>query len=259
MAKNKKWKKVSEAVFAALMDLGETDARFEQFLHWALEGAREWHNDLAKEVKTTSLSMTPHKSIVLPDDYVDWVKVGIKCGNVIKTFTHDHNISLEHDCEDGKKTANKDCENVNLWDLEVTGNSYLFHNYQGADNGVDTPIYGLAYKDNGLGYFTEHRNTGEIQFRSIVPSNSKIYLEYISDGWDPNEETLINPLAFQLIVKYIHWKNKLHNPNIPRSHVQEAKDEYWEEFSRVSWRMFDLTVEDVQEIAREAFVATVQN
>ena len=47
--------------------------------------------------------------------------------------------------------------------------------------------------------------------------------------------------------------------NTPRSHVQEAKNDYFEEYERVGWRMFDLTVEDVLEVSREAFRQTVKS
>ena len=253
---NKKWGTILEAASSALFDIGETDARLDQFIHWGLEAAREWQIDMAKEIKTEILTMTPHKSILLPDDYVDWVKVGIKDGDTIKTFIHDNTMATTHDCVNGVKKENAPYSNVNLWDLDVDTTPYLFHNVHG--NGSDYPVYGYGYKDNGLGYFKVHRETGEIQFRGVVPKNSKIALEYISDGWDPNKETVVNPLAFMLIKRYIHWMNKLHNQNIPRSHVEEAERLYWNEFDKVSYRMLDLTIEDVQDVARQAFVATVQ-
>lgn len=253
---NKKWGTLIEAASAALMDIGETDARLEQFLHWAMEGARDWQIDMAKEIKTEKLKMTSHKSIILPDDYIDWVKVGIKCGDTVKTFVHDTTIATDFDCKEGEKLPNSECADRNVWDLDTDSIPYLFHNYQGGIS--DRPLYGLGFKDNGLGYFKEHRETGEIQFRSVVPKNSDILLEYISDGWNPEKETVVNPLAFKLIKLYVHWQNKLYNSNTPRSHVAEAERLYWDEFDRVSYRMLDLTIEDVQDVARQAFVATPQ-
>jgi len=260
MAKdNKSWYTVSEAAYDALDDIGETEARFDVFLKWALRAARSWHIDQAKEVKTKILKLTKHRSIVLPDDYVDWVKVGIKCGDTVKTFTHDTSIASHYDCVAGEKQENMPCyDDVNLFELDISSDKYLFHNILSTDYGVDTPIFGLAYKSNGLGYFTVHREEGEIQFRAIMPRNSDIYLEYISNGWDPNKETVINPLAYDLIIQFIHWQNLRFNKTIARSHVKEARKEYWDEFDRVQYRLLDLTIEDVQEVAREAFIPTVQ-
>jgi hypothetical protein len=260
MAKdNKKWGTVKEAAYHALADLGETEARAEQFIHWALNGAKTFHIDQAKEVRTEILDLTAHKSIILPDSYVDWVKVGIKCGDTVKTFTHDTSIATHFDCVAGVKQENLPCyDEVDLFELDTSSDTHLFHNILATDFGVDIPVFGLAYKSNGLGYFTVHREVGEIQFRAIMPKNSKIYLEYISDGWDPNKETVINPLAFDLVVKYVHWQNKLFNVNAPRSHVAEMERLYWDEFDRVQYRLFDMTVEDVQEVFRQSFIATVQ-
>lgn len=247
-----KWGTVLEAAQSALMDIGEDNSRIMQFVHWGLEGARDWHMDMSRSVKTKVLTMTDYKAIKTPSDYVDWVKVGVKCGGIIKTFTHDNNIALHHDIVDGKKIENKDCQDVDIWDLATTDTMVPFY-------GADEPIFGLAYKDNGLGYFNEHHEAGEIQFRTKIPKTAKIILEYVSDGWEPNKTTLLHPYAFKLITLYIHWMNLKHNKSNPRSHVQEAKNEYWDEFDRVSWRMFSITLEDVLEVQREAFVSGFQN
>lgn len=261
MAKdNKKWYTVGQAALAALMDKGEDDSRFEQFLHWALEGARDFHIDQAREIKTVVKPMTAHKSITKPDDYVDWLKIGIKCGSTIKTFTHDTTINFNHDCEDGVKKENNECYD-DLWSLDTVETQYLFHNFYsgGHSDGVDEPIYGLAYKHNGLGYFRDHIEAGEFQFRAVVPKNSEIILEYISDGWDPSKKTVINPLAFKLIKLYVHWQEREYNSRASYWEVERAEDNYWDEFNRVNWRTFPMTVEDFQEVMREAYVATPQN
>jgi len=46
---------------------------------------------------------------------------------------------------------------------------------------------------------------------------------------------------------------KKHSKLSARWEVQDAKQDYWEEFSRVEYRMFDLTTEDILEAWREGF------
>ena len=250
-----KWGTISQAVDSWLMDLGEDRSRFEQGLHWCLEGARDWHFDQARQVKTDMVKMTGYKAIKYPKDMVDWVKVGIKSGDRIYTFTRDNSIALHHDCEDGELIDNPPNQDSVFADPELLGEvGYFFYG-----NALELPLYGLAVKDNGLGYYSDHPEQKEIQLATNLPSSTKIYLEYISDGWDPNKETLLHPYAFKLIKLYAHWMNLKYNRSVPRSHVQEAKQEYWDEHDRVSWRMFPLTVEDVLEVSREAFMSSPQN
>lgn len=250
-----KWGTVSQAVDSALMDLGEDHSRFEQFLHWGLEGARDWHMDQSRQVITKQVLMTPYKAIKYPKDYVDMVAIGIKSGDTVYTFTRDNAIALHHDCEDGEllpNTPNRDGE----FDLDIVeDHQFLFHGC----NGMDRPIFGLMVKDNGLGYFKDHPKQKEIQLDSRLPLTTKIYLEYISDGWDPNKETLLHPYAFKQIKLYIHWMNLKYNRNVPRSHVKEAKDEYWDEFDRVVDRMANWNIEDIHEVIRESTVSTIDN
>lgn len=251
---------VMQAAKSALFDIGEDDSRLQQFLHWGLEGARDWRMDMNKSVKTKQLTMTDYKSIVLPKDCVDWSRVGIKSGNIIKTFTKDNNIALHFDTEDGERLINSndpDMEANDIWELPVSADPVYFYGY-------DTPMYGLAYKDNGLGYYREHEESGEIQLRTNLPLSTKIYLEYISDGWDPNAQTLIKPTAFKMIKLYIHWMNLKYKRMAGAKHVSandvfEAKQEYWDEFDRVSWREFDLSLEDIQEAQRQAYMGSIQN
>lgn len=254
---DKKLNTVSQAAYSALMDIGEDESRYEQFLHWSIEGAQDWHMDMAKEIKTIECDLTPYKAIDFPDDYLDWTKIGIRCGDIIKTFVHDENISLEFDCIDGEKQANTECEPIDSLDV-FPGWGYAYTNYSTLNGEDPGRLYGVAAQDNGLGYFRIHREARQFQFRGLTPSTSTIYLEYLSTGWDPCKETYLNPYAFKLVKMYVNWMNLLHNHTKPRILSQEAERLYWNEFERVKYRMFELTLEDILEVSREAYVASPQ-
>lgn len=247
---------------SCLYDLSEDNSRLQQFVKWGIKGAKNWQMDLAHTVKTKLIIPTDYNAIKVPPDYIDWTKVGIKSGRIIKTFTRDNNIALHHDCEDGELIPNKEDEEHRLA-RDIFG---LDTQDQIPFYGTDSiePIYGLAYKDNGLGYFTEHEEKREIQFRTNLPKGTKILLEYVGEIWSPSAQTLIHAKAINLIEDFIHWQNmkfkRLASPGaVPQSLVDNLEREYWDEFDRTSWRMFSLTLEDVLEVQREAFVPTFQN
>lgn len=247
---NKKWGTVKEAAYNALYDLGETEHRLGQFIHWGLECAKDWHIDMAREIKPIETELNGYKAIDLPDDYLDWVVIGVRHGDLIRTFVNSKSIPLTYDCEDGEIQPNQPLNDDTLIDTLPVDFLYGTFNQNWEDVGR---LFGLAHKDNGLGYFKEYREKNQIQFRTDMPAGTKIYLEYISDGWSPCSETYLHPYAMKLVKLYIHWQNLKYNKNVPRVMVQEAKIEYNQEFDRVSWRMFDLTIEDVLDVFRESY------
>ncbi len=253
--------KIDDIVKGVGTDLGEGEERYEQYLHWALEAHKDWHLDQAKEIKTIEIDLTQWKSAVLPDDFVDWTKVGIRCGNTILTFTHDENMPFAKDSDgDNIPDLDKDCPKFDVTDYSVVEssgaglNSFAYYYYnllndKGQDYGK---LYGLTATDNYQGYFRLNKERQELQFRSRVVNLKSIYLEYISNGYNPCGESYVHPYAGKLISLYIHWMRKKHNKLSARWEILDAKTEYWDEFSRVQWRMFDLSTEDILESWRDS-------
>jgi hypothetical protein len=239
----KTYETIDSIVRGVCMDLDEGLERYEQYLHWALQAHKDWHLDRAKEIKTVRLALTSYKAIELPEDFVDWTKVGIECGNTILTFTHDE------DC------PSFDVNDYSILDSGQVGQSfgyyyYNFINSKGQDTGK---LFGLSAKDNYQGYFRLNRERAELQFRSKITNLQTIYLEYISNGYDPCGESFVNPMASNLIRLYVHWQRLKFSKNSARWQVADAKQEYVEELDLVGWRMFDLTTEDILESWREGF------
>jgi hypothetical protein len=246
---------LEDIVHEALMDLGEGEHRKEQFLHWGIKYMRKLHFDAAREVKTVKLEMTPWKSVVLPEDCVDWTMLGIQCGNIIKTFVNDNGIALMHNNGVCEKKPNENCKNIEDIDYDGEGMAFFNYTYYGEDPGK---LFGLAVKDNGVGYFTENRNkdSNEIQLNVSVKSNSTVYLEYISNYFDPCKDSVVHPYAIDYIVAGIHYENLRHNKNNPRSLVGEAKQVMDEEYVLLAERGFNLTADDIIEYRRQGYKLT---
>lgn len=250
-------------VDSVCLDLGEGAHRKEQYLGWAIKEANRWKFDMANEVKTVELTLTPWKSVELPQDCINWVKLGVQDGNVIKVFVHRKDIAIYHQLnENGIPINNEDP--VSVLDLTIDPNNivYPFFNYNPTGENPGK-LFGYGVKDNGFGYFTENRNedSNEIQFRTKVSSNSKIYLEYIADSWSPNAQTLIHPFACELIELGIHYRRLKFdkargNRNIGADDVRTAKNDYNEEFGRVIDRKWEYTVEDILEKVAETNLLT---
>lgn len=237
-------------VRSALMDIGESLSRYEQFKHFAIEGYRDFNFDLAAEIKTAYLPLTPWKALELPIDYVDFVMIGVNTNGDIRVFTNDDRIALPDEAIiDGDPDAATEEGDL---PLETTGQRVHFYNVnsRGEDAGQ---LYGLLVKNNGVGYWKMNPERREIQFSPHVNANTTIYLEYISDGINPCEKTVVNIYAAKLIKLYIHWQRHSFAKSSTHADKREAKDNYWNEFYKVQNRIQKITAADVLEVARDGY------
>ena len=247
------YKTIEQLADSMCLDLGEGMHRKEQYLHWLIKESERWKMDGAKEVKTVKLPLTAWKSIELPSDCIDWIKVGVQDGDVIKVFVNKNDIAVIHDLDDNNiPIVNPEPQSLTQCDLTQIPIPFYNFLYPSGDPGR---IFGYHVKDNGFGYFTVNRNedTDEIQFRTkAVNAGDQIYLEYLADGWNPNSQTVIHPYACELLELGGHYRRlKFDKANGKRSissdDVAIALRDYQNEFDRVVYRMWDLSVDDILE------------
>lgn len=235
------------------MDIGGTMSRYEQFKHWAIEGYREFHFDLAQEVKTIRTTLTAWKAVELPVDFVDWVMIGYERDNNIQVFLNDERIPLPtiDEDEDGVLDAPV-VEEVTPNEQIPGGSPYYFWNLSkyGEDKGE---LFGLTTKYNGIGYFKFNSERQEIQFNASIAADTTIYLEYISDGYDPTTATVVNVYAAKLIKAYIHLCRHKYAKSSTGQDKKMAEDDYYREFRKVQSRLQPITVADVLECARDGY------
>ena len=246
---------LNEIVNKALADITEGSHRKEQFLLWALDYYRKLKLDVARDVRTVSLQMTPYKSIILPDDCVDWISIGIKNGEVLDTFVNKWRDLIP------RASANDDEEpTAPTYTLsDPDGEGIVFCNYTDT-GGNPGKLFGLLVKDNLHGYFTPNMNqhVNEIQLSASVPAGTPIFLMYLSTVFDPTIESIISPYFEDYIRKGIHYENLKHSRNsgnrrITSEMVFEAKQERDDELCLAVERRWDLSVDDIIEICRQGY------
>lgn len=241
---------LNEIVDGVLADLGESAHRKEQMLKWALDCFRRYKMDIARDVRETFLDMTAWKSVILPSDCVDWIRLGIKNNESINTLTNARLLTTR-DC-----ACDEDEPVEALYTPEAGSEGLQFNALSefGEDVGK---MYGLSVKDNGLGYYTPHPNqrVNEIQLSASVPAGTRIYLMYLSSLFDPDITNVVHPYCQDLIAYWCHYSNLKHrrrsgNRNISIVDIRDAKTEFDEELCLVTERRFDLRYEDIMEIIR---------
>jgi len=232
---------------SALMDIGTDMSRYEQFKHWAIEGYRMFRFDHSREVKTIILELTAWKAVQLPIDFVDWAMIGIVVNGQVQVILNDPRISLYHPDED---PIDGDPDDRSATDDDSS--QYYFYNVtsRGEDAGQ---LYGLQAKDNGVGYWKMNHERREIQLSLHVDSTTPVYLEYITDGYDPCATTMVNVYAARLIKLFIHLQRHEFAKSSTDAEKRRAQKMYDDELFKVQSRLFELTVADVLDSARDGY------
>jgi len=245
---------LDQCVRSALMDIGADLSRYEQFKHFAIEGFRELHMDLLQEIKTVKLPLTAWKACEWPIDYVDWVMIGVEIDNKIQCFTNDERISLFREDADEDGVIDELVGATNSDPVgDVLTDRLWFYNQLNSNGEYKGQMYGLTVKSNGVGYFKMNKERKEIQFSANLDSSTLIYLEYISDGYDPKVSTVVNLYAAKLIRLYIHWMRLVYSNSATEAQKTRAEKMYYVEYGKVQDRLNPVTVADVLECARDGY------
>ncbi len=222
-----------------------------------MEGAKDFYMDSAQDVKTVRLTMDDVKQIQLPLDFVDWVKVGVVIGDRIKVMGVCETLPIltkRDNCGELQPyTSSVPVNNIPFNSIAYGG--YYFMNYTNEWGELLGGVYGIGGGYTDTGYFRVLRNQGSngvLQFNSEV-NTTDVYLEYITNGFDPKAETIINSYAEKAIQFYIHWRVAWHKDGASSGSAKESERQYYNELRKARIRVMGLTTRDVLEASRKEF------
>lgn len=255
--KNARYNTLGTCVFNAIENIQGHKNLFRHFLHYAIQGYRDYMFDINQEVRTVELTLLPSKKVELPDDYLKWTKVGRRRGDMIEIWINDEHLPNIHDLDSNGNekphTAVYSWKDVPI----VDGVLYNLYNYQGGGYQDPGRMFGKKVLDNHVGYFKV--SDCDIQFnpRLEIPPNQKIYLEYVADGLDPFEDTYVHPFAQRLIDLYIIKEHRANNPKIfSDASIQRAENRYMEEYEVVVSRLTEWDIDSIKEASLQGYSLT---
>lgn len=239
-------------VRSAMADANCTSEHYYQpFLRHALKCYQDFMMDASGEVITRTFTMNDLKQIDLPADFVDWSKVGFQCGDKIKILGTKENISNLHPkdgCGNPLPFNGCGCSVNELPNNFSSYGGYYFFNPVNDYGELLGGLYGYGGGYDKQGYFKVLKEQNVIQFSSEV-NNTTIYMEYISTGFNPSQQTIVHQYAKEMIVEYIHWK-RFWFAGDPR--WAEAKANYYVEEHKVRLRLMDFSIRDILESSRNS-------
>lgn len=211
-------------------------------------GIQEFNYDTLKEIKVVELEINSNLSIILPHDYVSYVRISTvgqdgllrplsqnSATTLGAAYLQDHEYNILFD-EDGYP--------LEAEETEMTKRYKVGDPYQDVDCASEfnsSPMYGLKPDINANGYFNIDKRKGVISFSSNV-KGKVIVIEYVSDGLEYNngDEVVIHKLAEDALYSYVKYQLLNNKYGVQEYIINRAKKDYYRDLQNTNIRMLDL-------------------
>lgn len=232
----------------------------------ALRGIREMGFDILKTVSSIKLPVASNSTVELPDDYVDWIKIGVVGENgIVYALGENKNLNYSQKYLTDAFGNNVDSDNDGVYDrvdsksatasgspsvdlIDGAFDSYIFRNY--ALDGSYGALYGV-----GGGHMYGDFRINLDQNRIELSTNSgitEVVIEYVRD-----EARSANPsvhvYAEQALMAYIYYKAVERKSSVPANEKARARSEYYNEYRKANARMNSITKDEILRTIRKNF------
>jgi len=234
---------------------------------FALRGIREMGFDMNKVVRSLKLPVESNNTVTLPDDYVDWTKVGVvgtdglvyvlgenKNLNMSQAYDLDSNGDPQDADSDGffdrvdSKSATNSGSPASDAGIADGMESYIFRNFIHENN--QGRLYGIG-GGNYYGEFRVNLDQNRLEMKSNS-SISEVVIEYVAD-----EARSVNPrvhvYAEEALRSYIYYKLIERKAAVPANEKARARQEYYNERRKANARMKSFTKEELLKTIRKNF------
>lgn len=238
----------------------------------ALRGIREMGFDLSKIIRSVKISVNSNNNTIeLPDDFVDWRKVGVVGPDGIVYVLGENknvNYSQAYANASGTKVGNaasavdSDGDGVNdridsksstagtsasSNDITQGLDSFIYRNYV---YGNHSGLYGI-----GGGHFQGGFRVNLDQNRIELEANdsiSEVVIEYIADE-ARSKNPSIHVYAEEALMSYMYYKIIERKSSVPANEKARARTEYYNERRKANARLKAFTKEEALKTIRKNY------
>lgn len=219
-----------------------------KFYKWAVDAFRRLNMaNILSTQKTVKLTLDDYNAVLLPDDYVDYMKIGACVGGYIVNFDANENICLKRDAPCNCDTIVSALSNTtNLYYDEWMYLPY-FHNGQ-----FVAGLFGKGEGFYGGGYRIDHE-LRKIQFDDYVTVDD-IILEYESSGGIENGNAYIPEYAVDAMRQYVHWQRcKFSRDPDEHADVERMRRDFKVAATQALRKVAGMTPNEILSIVRSSF------
>lgn len=229
------FKDIDYCVHSVMSDMDETSTvNYPRYLKWAIDCFHELNLYLSPVIKTVELQIEDNLTIPFPDDYINYIAIGVNLHGRLWTLTRNDDIVLDRreDCPVSlAEAAALSQEQTNTQLISIVPYRYYFGGaFRGGQYVGEQYAFGGGW--NYKGYYTEDTEKKRFQFSSAIPKTT-IVLEYKSSGIDCDGSVQIPLPSVAAIVSYIHWKRVEHNSSMPTVEKERKYGLWVKEFQKL--------------------------
>jgi hypothetical protein len=198
---------------------------------------RELNYDAHKSYKAIEIEVDSTLKVVMPHDYVDYIRISRQANGVLYPLTENRKImSADAYLTDNNSELTFDANGEVLLTSSDLDSQRISEDPADTDNSCSVyPIgkqYGMNTNNaNGNSKFRINRQYGVIDFDSSM-SGKKIVLEYLSDGMEGGDNTkiMVNKFFETYIYRYITYEilnAKFGIPAVTKNEARKNKHAEW--------------------------------
>ena len=248
----------------------KTDVQFH-----AMRAIQEFSYDIFRSVKSQEIEVPNTLKMILPQDYVNYVKLTVSGSDGIKrtlyptgktsnplainqaadgSYIFDHNNDTDTD-DAGEDSLAYATDSETWTNFKSHQNDYdvnTNNDYETDDDIIDA--FGRRYgldpqhaQQNGTFYIDY--NKGFIHFGSSLAGKT-IVLDYISDGLGTDAEMLVHKFAEEAVYKWIAYGIISSRSNMPEYIVQRFKKERFAEARKAKIRLSSIKIEEFAQVLK---------
>jgi len=237
------------------IDLDIPSAQYaNRLLSWGMRSLVELKLDASNEVKTVKLPIDDVCVVQLPSDFVDWSKVGVQCGQYIKT------LSVNESLDASPRTL----ENWNPSERFPPGdlpNGVGFGSYSGWAfgnyGGRALFAFGGGLPHRGHYKITNNNGCQQLLLDAGIDA-TEIYLEYIGLGVSICGSTILHPYYYEYVRASIHYEWARFGKRIDKSEaeIQRLGRDKWHQEMKVRGRINSISPTDLLTVSRRNYRLT---
>lgn len=249
-----------------IQDVKRTDVIFH-----AKRAMQEFSYDTLKSVNSQELTVPHNLSIILPQDYVNYVNIywvdnqGVK--HIIMPSNNLTSDPYSLPLQDGQGVPTQDNFENNIEGTSIVEDRWKHNFFKNNKDLVDNTIAGWEYYygwpevgygqmygldpqyANANGYFTINDREGKISFSANLVEKIIIF-EYISDGLSTDIETRVPKLAEEAMYAYISHAVIASRINQPEYIVQRLKREASTKLRNTKLRLSNIKLNEIVQVMR---------
>jgi hypothetical protein len=181
-----------------------------------------WHLD---NIEVQYLRMSAAKTVDLPADYVDYLKIGVPINGKLRVLTNHKKVLYPRKFEDGADVGNTDSN------VGTTETLYFTDHFRGGQ--FVGGLYGLPGGADQA-YYRIDREKRTIIFSGSIP-RSEIVLEYISTGVKLQGTTVIPREAVSALRAFAMWQIIEDDPKVSATQKERKKSQYEEQLAALDF------------------------